>query len=182
MRFGMPASVSDDGESIHVHYPTVFACAKGYLRDHVLVEFGGRNIIDPNAVHSIQQDITELFKSITFPKAEKVLVLSPTRTLCEKVTLIHAQCNKPIPEGKHPISRHWYDLAMLLQHDVGASNQRWGLHFWDIVKRLRRGVPQGGFYSGYPPGGNRAYYRARSRERRAGCGYAAAKLATQCSR
>ena len=114
-------SVSDDGESIHVHYPAMSADTKGYLRDHILVEFGGRNIIDPNAIHSIQPVISELFKSITFPKAENVVVLSPARTFWEKVTLIHAQCNKPIPEGKDRISRHWYDLAMLLQHDVGAS-------------------------------------------------------------
>lgn len=114
-------SVSEDGESIHVHYPTISADAMGYLRDHVLVEFGGRNIIDPNAVHSIQPDIAELFASIDFPKAEQVVVLSPARTFWEKVTLIHAQCNKPIDEGKDRISRHWYDLAMLLQHDVGAS-------------------------------------------------------------
>lgn len=114
-------SVSDDGESIHINYPAVAADAKGYMREHILVEFGGRNIIDPNAVHSIQPDIAEMFDGITFPKAEQVVVLSPARTFWEKVTLIHAQCNKPIPEGKDRISRHWYDLAMLLQHEVGEQ-------------------------------------------------------------
>lgn len=129
-------SVSDDGESIHVHYPAMSADAKGYLRDHILVEFGGRNIIDPNAVYSIQPDIAEQFKSITFPKAEQVVVLSPARTFWEKVTLIHAQCNKPIPEGKERISRHWYDLAMLLQHDVGASAKN-NLELLDDVIALK---------------------------------------------
>lgn len=114
-------SVSDDGESIHIYYPAVATDAKGYLRDHVLVEFGGRNIIDPNEVHSIQPDIADLFESIAFPKAEQVVVLSPARTFWEKVTLIHAQCNKPISEGKDRISRHWYDLSMLLQHEVGVA-------------------------------------------------------------
>jgi hypothetical protein len=114
-------SVSDDGESIHVHYPAMAADAKGYLRDHVLVEFGGRNIIDPNGVHAIQPEIAELFEGIAFPKAEQVVVLSPARTFWEKATLIHAQCNKPIPEGKERLSRHWYDLAMLLKHDVGTA-------------------------------------------------------------
>lgn len=114
-------SVSDDGESIHVHYPAMAADAKGYLRNHVLVEFGGRNIIDPNAVHSIQPDIAGMFAEITFPNAEQVVVLSPARTFWEKVTLIHAQCNKPIAEGKDRISRHWYDLSRLLQHEVGAA-------------------------------------------------------------
>jgi len=113
--------VSDDGESVHIYYPAVAADAKGYLRDHVLVEFGGRNIIDPNAVHTIQPDIAGMFETISFPKAEGVVVLSPARTFWEKVTLIHAQCHKPIPEGKDRISRHWYDLAMLLQHEVGAE-------------------------------------------------------------
>lgn len=114
-------SVSDDGESIHVHYPAMAADAKGYLRDHVLVEFGGRNIIDPNAVHVIQPDIAGMFDGIVFPKAEQVVVLSPARTFWEKVTLIHAQCNKPIAEGKDRISRHWYDLSRLLNHEVGAA-------------------------------------------------------------
>ena len=67
-------SVSDDGESVHI-YPAVAADAKGYLRDHVLVEFGGRNIIDPNAVHTIQPDIAGMFETISFPKAEGVVCL-----------------------------------------------------------------------------------------------------------
>ncbi|WP_423814697.1 nucleotidyl transferase AbiEii/AbiGii toxin family protein [Pseudomonas viridiflava] len=70
--------------------------------------------MDPNAVHSIQPDIAELFEGVAFPKTEKVVVLSPTKTFWEKATLIHVQCNKPISEGKDRISRHWYDLAMLL--------------------------------------------------------------------
>jgi len=111
--------VSSDGESMYVSYPAVSADAQGYLRDHVLVEFGGRNIIEPYEVHSIQPDIAELFGEITFPIAEDVVVLSAARTFWEKVTLIHAQCNKTIPEGSERISRHWYDLAMLLQHNVG---------------------------------------------------------------
>lgn len=114
-------SLSDDGESILVHYPTRASDTQGYLRDHVLVEFGGRNIIDPNEAHCIQPDIAELFEGIVFPRAENVVVLSPARTFWEKVTLIHAQCNKTIPAGKERVSRHWYDLAMLLQHQVGQT-------------------------------------------------------------
>ncbi len=114
-------AVSDDGESIHVYYPAMAADAKGYLRDHVLVEFGGRNIIDPNAVHTIQPDIAGMFEGVAFPKADGVVVLSPARTFWEKVTLIHAQCNKPIAEGKDRISRHWYDLSRLLNHEVGNA-------------------------------------------------------------
>lgn len=113
-------SISDDGEALHVYYPSR-APGTGYLRDHILVEFGGRNIIEPNAVHSIQPDITDLFPGVAFPRAEQVVVLSPMRTFWEKVTLIHAQCNRDIPEGKDRVSRHWYDLAMLMQHAAGQE-------------------------------------------------------------
>ncbi|MGL4317355.1 MAG: nucleotidyl transferase AbiEii/AbiGii toxin family protein [Pseudomonas sp.] len=114
-------TVSEDGESIHVSYPARATEPDSYMRDHVLVEFGGRNIIDPNAVHSIQPDIAELIQGVAFPRAGQVVVLSAARTFWEKVTLIHAQCNRPIAEGKDRISRHWYDLAMLLQHEVGQQ-------------------------------------------------------------
>ena len=111
-------TLSEDGESIQVHYPSR-AEAGGYLRDHILIEFGGRNIIDPNSAHTIRPDVADRFSSIQFPQAEQVVVLSPARTFWEKVTLIHAQCNKPIAEGRERVSRHWYDLAMLLQHQAG---------------------------------------------------------------
>ncbi|WP_339413610.1 nucleotidyl transferase AbiEii/AbiGii toxin family protein [Pseudomonas sp. EA_35y_Pfl2_R5] len=87
------------------------------MRYHVLVEFGGRNIIDPNAVHAIQPDVAELFQGVAFPWAEGVVVLAPEGTHWEKVTLIHTQCNRQITEGRERISRHWYDLAM------GSANE-----------------------------------------------------------
>jgi len=112
-------SISENGEELHVYYPSRVADRGGYMRDYVLVEFGGRNIIDPNAVHTIQPDVAELFQGVAFPRAEGVVVLAPERTFWEKVTLIHAQCNKQITEGRERISRHWYDLAMLAQHGIG---------------------------------------------------------------
>jgi len=47
-------------------------------------------------------------------------VLAGERTFWEKVTLIHAVCNKPFPEARGRNSRHWYDLAMLADHDCGV--------------------------------------------------------------
>lgn len=112
-------TISENGEELHVYYPSRISDRDGYMRDYVLVEFGGRNIIDPNAMHTIQPDIAELVPNVTFPPAEGVVVLAPERTFWEKVTLIHAQCNRDIAEGRDRVSRHWYDLAMLAQHEVG---------------------------------------------------------------
>jgi len=61
--------VSDDGEQLHVHYPTVLNEPRDYLGNSVLVEFGGRNIIEPNDEHQVQPDITEHLPDLTFPRS-----------------------------------------------------------------------------------------------------------------
>lgn len=109
----------EGGEELHVLYPSCVPNESGYMREYVKLEFGGRNLINPNAIHTIQPDIVEHFLDIMFPIAEGVVVLAPERTFWEKVTLIHAQCHKPIAPGKDRVSRHWYDLAMLAQHEIG---------------------------------------------------------------
>jgi hypothetical protein len=109
---GCSISVDETGEQMAVGFPSLYADTSAYLRQHVLVEFGGRNIIDPSAVFDIQPDIVGLFPSVSFPKGS-ITVLKAERTFWEKVTLIHAACHKGIQADRNRISRHWYDLAML---------------------------------------------------------------------
>ncbi len=111
--------ISEDGEKMMVYYPTRAEDQDGYLREFVLIEFGGRNIVNPNEVHAIRPDISEVYPGLAFPVAEDVVVLAADRTFWEKVTLIHAACNKPFPTGLNRNARHWYDLAMLFQHECG---------------------------------------------------------------
>lgn len=107
-----------DGEQMHIHYPSRVKEKHDYIKEYCLVEMGGRNIIDPNAIHTIRPEIADLFPNVIFPSAQ-VTVLAGERTFWEKATLIHAACNKPFPEGRNRNSRHWYDLAMLVAHDCG---------------------------------------------------------------
>lgn len=116
---GCDVTVNADGEEIRVYYPSQVDDPSAYMREFVLIEFGGRNLIKPNEVHTLQPDIVAAFPGVSFPKAEGVVVLAPERTFWEKVTLIHAQCNRAIAQGKERVSRHWYDLAMLAQHEIG---------------------------------------------------------------
>ncbi len=116
---GCAVNVSDNGEELRVFYPSGVANSSGYMREFVLIEFGGRNIVEPHEVHTIEPDIAEAFAGIAFPKAEGVVVLAAERTFWEKVTLIHAQCHRPIAQDRERVSRHWYDLAMLAQHETG---------------------------------------------------------------
>lgn len=113
--------VSDDGEQLRVHYPTVLEAAGDYIGNSVLIEFGGRNITEPNEEHKVQPDIAEHVPALDFPQAQ-VSVLSPARTFWEKATLMHVECQRgEFRANSERLSRHWYDLAMLADLAIGES-------------------------------------------------------------
>lgn len=103
---------SEDGEEIKIYYHSVLIRSE-YLRDHILLEFGGRNSIEPHEEHKVKAIGHDLSAELTFPTA-KIAVLSPIRTFWEKATLIHVECNRGrLADSPERLSRHWYDLFML---------------------------------------------------------------------
>lgn len=116
-----------DKDSLQIQYPTVTGSAN-YLLESVLLEFGGRNKIEPNLTHTVtpyMMKLPELFK-IEFPTA-KILVLSGQRTFWEKVTLLHDElCRPEIRPNASRLFRHWYDVARIADHEIGiaAINER----------------------------------------------------------
>ncbi|BBP04682.1 hypothetical protein TPL01_30090 [Sulfuriferula plumbiphila] len=129
--------VSDDGEQMRVHYPSVLEAPGDYVGNSVLIEFGGRNITEPNEEREVRPDIAEHVAELDFPRST-VSVLSPTRTFWEKATLIHVECQRDeFRTGAERLSRHWYDLAMLadLAHGQAAVADRALLA--DVVKHKK---------------------------------------------
>jgi hypothetical protein len=125
--------VSGDGEKIWIHYPSAVEDDNEYLQSSILIELGGRNVIDPNERHTVTPDISELVTGINLPSGE-VIVLSPERTFWEKATLIHVECNrKELKADAHRLSRHWYDLRMLAQHASGQAAINNRTLFEDVV-------------------------------------------------
>ena len=113
--------IGDDGETIGFAYPSAVEDPHAYLKSEVLLEFGGRNVIEPNEQHGIVSDIAALVPGLDFPSAS-VTVLSPKRTFWEKATLIHVECHRRrLAAGPDRLSRHWFDLACLGRHDVGRA-------------------------------------------------------------
>ena len=91
------------------------------VASEVLLEFGGRNVIDPNERHEIVPDIAALIPDLDWPAAT-VTVLSPKRTFWEKATLIHVACHRrQLANKPDRLSRHWFDLACLAAHSVGQA-------------------------------------------------------------
>lgn len=118
----------DDGEQLRLYYPTVLDASEGYVGNSILIEFGGRNITEPNEEHEVRPDIAEHITELAFPHS-KVNVLSPARTFLEKATLIHAECQRQVFRSSlKRLSRHWYDLAMLADLPYGQA----ALTDWDL--------------------------------------------------
>lgn len=113
--------LDEDGETLHLYYSSSLDRNSDYIRDSVKLEFGGRNLNTPNNSHKITADIAGYIDTLSFPTAE-VIVLSPEKTFWEKLTLIHTECNRtPFKEDANRTSRHWYDIFMLSQHDIGKQ-------------------------------------------------------------
>lgn len=113
--------VSADAEKLWLYYPSAVENTDAYLRPSVLIEFGGRNATLPQETLTIVPDVAEHVPGLVFPMAE-VAVLSPMRTFWEKATLIHVECHRPDwRAGAERLSRHWYDLARLADHDIGRQ-------------------------------------------------------------
>lgn len=116
-------TLSDDGEQLRFYYPSIVnSPSQGYLRDHVLLEFGIRNSIEPCDKQQITPYLINIVpEHITLPKPV-VDVLSPIRTYWEKITLIHVECHRArVQTTPDRLSRHWYDLFMLDQSWVGKD-------------------------------------------------------------
>lgn len=76
--------VDDLGEKVWFSYPSAVEAPDDCLASEVLLEFGGRNVIDPNEQHTIRPDIASVTPGIDYPAAA-VTVLSPLRTLQQDI-------------------------------------------------------------------------------------------------
>jgi len=121
--------ISKDGEKLFVPYPSRFG-----KDESVLLEFGGRNVIVPNEDRHLRPYIAAELPSLEFPEAT-VQVLSPRRTFWEKATLIHVACNRSHPNlDADRQSRHWHDLAVLADHEIGKTSLADRQLLADVVK------------------------------------------------
>lgn len=113
--------ISHDAEKLWVFYPSSVENTNTYLRPSILVEFGGRNTTLPQSTQEITPDIADHVPSLVLPRT-KVSVLSAARTFWEKATLVHVECHRPsLRPSAERMSRHWYDLARLADHEAGQQ-------------------------------------------------------------
>jgi|LSQX01.1.fsa_nt_gb predicted nucleotidyltransferase component of viral defense system len=124
----------EDGEKVWFHYPVMTKENEGYMGNWILVEFGGRNTIEPNESHFITPLSAEELPELEFPKGP-VTVLSAERTFWEKATLIHVECHRSQRvDNLNRLSRHLYDLAMLSRGEIGKRALTDRLLLEDVIR------------------------------------------------
>jgi hypothetical protein len=123
----------DVANQLVIRYPSALDGGGGYVVDAVRIEFGGRNITDPQSRRNIIADLANVFPDLELPKAEAA-VLHLERTLWEKATLIHVECSREPRENADRLCRHWYDLDRLYVLDAGQEALKHHGLLEDVVK------------------------------------------------
>lgn len=108
-----------------------------YVQPNVKIELGARSDDWPREVRSVTPYVAEQFPAaFTIPSCE-VAVLEAERTFWEKATLLHSYCHCPLDKLIPPrLSRHYYDLALLIDHGIGIKRRR-GWTCWIVWLRTK---------------------------------------------
>ncbi len=138
VRFGMPTTefaieeektqVTDqDPKKLFLYYKSVLAKSK-YVTDQVLLEIGGRSMMEPidsREIHSILGMTLASEKVVDFNITIPTVI--PERTFLEKIFLLHEEFSKPTEHIRvERLSRHLYDLERIMdtKHGQAALNRK----------------------------------------------------------
>lgn len=115
-----------DLQTVNFYYPTVLPTSEyegmAYITPRVKLELGARGDPWPTEERVIRSYAAEDYPDFFKDPDSTVTVLSAKRTFWEKATALHAEAHRPA-EASTPqyFSRHYYDLAMLLDTDEGKA-------------------------------------------------------------
>ncbi|WP_107676627.1 nucleotidyl transferase AbiEii/AbiGii toxin family protein [Agrobacterium sp. LAD9] len=115
-----------DAQTVNFHYPTALAAAEyegmAYITPRVKLELGARGDPWPTEERVIRSYAAEDYPGFFEDTETTVTVLSAQRTFWEKATALHAEAHRPAetPTPQY-FSRHYYDLAMLLDTIEGRA-------------------------------------------------------------
>lgn len=115
-----------DAQTVNFHYPTALPVAEyegmAYITPRVKFELGARGDPWPIEERVIRPYAADDYPDFFEHPDTSVTVLSAQRTFWEKATALHAEAHRPAdsPTPQY-FSRHYYDLAMLLDTAAGQA-------------------------------------------------------------
>lgn len=123
-----------DGQSVQFNYPpAVVSELSPYFAPSIKLELGARSDHFPVENATIAPYLADAIPGVLEGYDVPVRVLAGERTFWEKATILHATAH--LPESKHlqiRLSRHYYDLYQLTQHQIGEA----ALKRFDLLERV----------------------------------------------
>lgn len=113
-----------DGQTLLVRYPTALA-GDAYVRSEVRIECGAKSALDPHVNATIRPYVADDLTDLDLSVAE-VTTIKPTRTFWDKVVIVHGlrawfEKRGELRQEGQRISRHYYDLHVMLATDTGEQ-------------------------------------------------------------
>lgn len=113
-----------DGQTLLVRYPTGLA-ADSYVRSEVRIECGAKSALDPHVNTTLRPYIADDLADADLTVAD-VTTIQPTRTFWDKVVIVHGlrgwfENRGELRQEGQRISRHYYDLHVMLDTDAGGE-------------------------------------------------------------
>ena len=115
-----------EGQTLLIEYPTLYASEDvPYVMPRVRIEAGARSGLEPNQTSLVVPYIDNELPDRSFEVAN-IRVLAPERTLWEKFLILHGthcgyRYEQRVPADSNRISRHYYDIAMIMDTEIGKS-------------------------------------------------------------
>lgn len=108
-----------DPQTVLFAYPSLGGEDQGYIRPVVRFEFGARGAQLPAEQRTLSTYVQQAFTDLPGLNGVEVRTLGIERTFWEKATILHMlfhqDVGKPLADR---MSRHYYDMAQLTQHDA----------------------------------------------------------------
>jgi Nucleotidyl transferase AbiEii toxin, Type IV TA system len=114
-----------DGQTLMLWYPSLEADPDTYIRPAVRIESGAKSALDPHEARQIRPYSAEEATGLELLVPD-VMTIQAERTFWDKVVILHGlrkwfERRGELRQEGQRISRHYYDLHMLVEHDIGAA-------------------------------------------------------------
>ena len=122
-RFQLQAA-PDDAQTLLLSYPSATP-ADDYVRSTVKIESGAKSALDPHTTKTLRPYVDNDAPGLDLSVAN-VVTVDAERTFWDKVVILHGlrrwyDRRAALRGGGQRISRHYYDLYMLMQDAVGQA-------------------------------------------------------------
>ncbi|WP_373928451.1 nucleotidyl transferase AbiEii/AbiGii toxin family protein [Sphingomonas aerolata] len=112
-------------QSLLLWYPSITEASEGYIRKAVKIESGAKSALDPHRSHLITPYLADDIEDFELG-IDNVTIVDAERTFWDKVVILHGlrrwfDIRGVLRAGGQRVSRHYYDVHLLMGADTGTA-------------------------------------------------------------